>query len=156
MEKPLRLHLGAGDKYWPGWINLDADTDLLNLPYESVDEIHAIHLFEHFWRSESPLYLVHWFEILKEGGKLVLEMPSMDKIAQMIVDGEQEPRMTLLGIFGDERTNNPLMLHHWCYTEAELTFLLTKAGFKVEFMEPVFHYAVRDLRVEAVKWTEKT
>lgn len=151
MASPVRLHLGCGAKWWPGYVNLDDEVDLLDLPYSEVDEIHAIHLFEHLPRLEIVKYLTHWHEILRPGGKLVLEMPCMDKIANMIVQGCEDPRLTLLGIFGDEREENPLMLHKWCYTQKELGQLLTEAGFSVKFQEPHYHIKDRDMRVEAIK-----
>lgn len=151
MENRLRVHIGSGNKHWPGWVNCDSDYDLKNLPFKEVDEICGIHLFEHLPRDEVDSFLTHWHSILKDDGVLTLEMPSMDKIAQSIVSGEKNQRLTILGIFGDAHYNNPLMLHRWCYTNAELEEILTKNGFSVEFKEPVFHYQQRDLRLEARK-----
>ncbi len=149
----VRVHLGAGAYYWPGWINLDYETDLKNLDYDDgqVHEIHAIHLFEHFPRLEVDEYLIEWFRVLEPGGRLVMEMPSMDKIAKLIVEGEKNLRLTLLGIFGDPRDSKPLMMHGWCWQNYELQEVLTKAGFSVEFTVPVYHIDKRDLRVIARK-----
>lgn len=150
-----RLHLGAGHYWWPGYVNLDEETDLKALPYEdeSVAEIHCIHLFEHLPRLDVPLFLAEWLRVLEPGGRLVMEMPSLDKMAQLIVDGETNIRFTLLGIFGDPRDweTRPLMRHEWAYTDAELQEVLTEAGFKVEFEEPVYHFIQRDLRVTGRK-----
>lgn len=155
---PIRLNLGCGQegmgqKYFPGWKNHDSEVDMLKLPYErnSVDEIAVIHMFEHLSHEKVQDYLAHWFDILKPGGLLAIEIPSMDKIAKMILDGEENHRLTLLGIFGDERYNEPLMLHKWCYTNREIQWLLESAGFETEFKEPVFHIAKRDLRIEGRK-----
>lgn len=163
MARLIRLHLGAGHYHWPGFVNLDKETDLRNLPYEDVDEIHCIHLFEHLPRWEIQKYLREWHSTLKEGGLLVMEMPSLDKIAQLILDGETNVRLTVFGIFGDPRDwqedyptsparkKNPLMRHEWAWTNVELEEVLTKAGFEVEFAQPVFHIKIRDLRVIARK-----
>lgn len=154
MERPIRLHLGCGQgeyrKWWPGWVNLDDEVDVRNLPYKDVSNIEAIHLLEHLDRTEVPNILAHWYDILEPGGKLALEMPSMDKIAQMIVDGENNLRMTLWGIFGLDQ--GPGMLHKWCYTTRELRIILKKAGFRdIRFPDPHYHIIKRDLRVEAIK-----
>lgn len=143
-----RLHLGAGQYFWPGWCNLDEETDLKALPYETgkVDEIQSIHLFEHLPRAEIAAFLDEWFRVLKPNGRLVMEMPSLDKMAQLIVDGETNIRLTLLGIFG-EQYGKPLMRHEWAWTNRELEEVLTTAGFEVEFEPPVFHIEARDLRV---------
>ena len=147
------LHLGYGKYYWPGWINHDSEVEMDHLPYNDseLERIHAIHLFEHFPRLEAEKYLVEWHRILKLGGELIMEMPSMDKIAQLIVDGETNQRLTLLGIFGDPRDPKPLMMHGWCWGERELRAVLENVGFEVNFTDPVFHMKQRDLRVEAIK-----
>jgi len=151
-----KLHLGCGPLYyWPGFTNHDDEIDLLNMPYgdESVSEIHSIHLFEHLPRMDIHLYLKEWHRILVPHGTLVMEMPSLDKMAQLIVKGETNLILTLLGIFGDPRDwkERPLMRHEWAWTNDELENVLTDNGFEVEFKEPLFHIKERDLRVEARK-----
>lgn len=156
----LRINAGCGDKYFPGWSNCDlhsdadVNTDCRKLPFESgsADEIQSIHFVEHVRRLEVDNMLADWHRVLRDGGKLVIEVPCMDKIAKNIVDGEKNLRMTMLGIFGDPRDARPGMMHHWCYTERELTEIIRQAGFdKVEVKEPHFHHKQRDMRIEAVK-----
>lgn len=158
MEKRIRVHVGAGDKYWPGFINCDAhgDQDFIwnvedteKYPDLKADEIHAIHLFEHLPRLKVVDILKVWLQVLKPGGKLIMEMPCLDKIAKLITEGEQNTRLTLLGIFGDPRDPKPGMMHQWSWQEWELKQVLEEAGFvDVEFMEPHFHIPKRDFRVE--------
>ena len=156
----MKLHLGCGEKHWPGWINCDAygdpdiQTDCKKLPFEYsyADEIQAIHFVEHVPRLEVENMLMDWHRVLKPGGKLVLEVPSLDKIAKNIVDGSKNIRVTVLGIFGDPRDKKQGMMHQWCYTQAELSEILNQCGFVgIEVKEPVFHIAERDMRIEAVK-----
>lgn len=156
----MRVHLGAGAKYWPGWVNVDAhgeqdvmsDALALKLDADTASEIQAIHLFEHLPRLKVEAALADWRRVLKSGGQLVLEMPCLDKMAQLIVDGERDLRMTLLGIFGDPRDPKPDMMHQWSYTRREITDLLTGCGFvDVQTMEPKFHFPKRDMRVTARK-----
>lgn len=149
MGGSMRLHLGAGHYHWPGFVNLDSETDLKALPYSEVDEIHAIHLFEHLPVFEVNDYLKEWWRALKTGGKLVLELPCLDKMAQSIVDGEQNQRLTLLGIFGDPRDwkERPLMRHEWAWTIRDITSVLEGVGFSVEIESPIFHIEKRDMRV---------
>lgn len=152
MERLVKLNLGCGDKHWPGFINHDCEVDLKNLPYkdESVDEIHLIHVFEHLPRQEVGEFLLEWKRVLKKDGLLVMEMPSLKKIAELITRGVTNQAFTLFGIFGDER-QGPLMAHKWCYTPEELEKVLKVIGFDCEHKDPVFHYKERDLRVEARK-----
>lgn len=154
-----RLHIGAGDKYWPGFINVDFDGDQdvncditdLEFPNESVDEIHGIHVFEHLNRVDAQDAVKEWRRVLKPGGKLVLEMPCLDKIIGMINDGVTDTRMTLMGLFGDPRYRNEYMQHRWCYSEDEIIRLMTALGFEASVTEPTYHFALRDMRCEAIK-----
>ena len=157
----MKIQLGSGDKYWPGWVNVDKHTaladvhsDCLKIPFETetADEIHAIHLLEHIQRIQAEDAVRDWLRVLKKGGKLVLELPCLDKICKMYVDGEKNMRLTLLGLYGDPRDTRPGMEHQWGWGKEEITHCLREAGFKsVEVMEPKFHIAERDMRVEAVK-----
>ena len=151
----MRIQLGSGRHYWPGFINCDSEgrcdsvTDVKKLDYpdNSVDEIYAIHLFEHLSRLEVQDILSEWRRVLKPQGKLVLEMPCLDKMAQMIVDGETNIRLTLLGIFGDPREASRMMLHQWSYTKKEIADLFLHCGFTCEVVEPIYHLAKRDMRI---------
>lgn len=156
----MKLHIGSGDKYWPGFQNCDlhsdadVQTDCRKLPFDAdyADEIHSIHFVEHIPRMELENMLIDWHRVLKPGGKLAIEVPCLNKMAQMVVDGEKNLRLTLLGIFGDPRDPKPGMLHQWAYTREELSESLRQCGFsKVEVKEPMFHIAKRDMRIEAVK-----
>jgi len=155
-----RLHLFAGEKYWPGWINVDAhsetdiEADCRRLPFESdyADEVQAIHGLEHVPRLEVENMLMDWHRVMKPGARLVIEVPCLDKIAAHIVAGERNIRLTVLGIFGDPRDQKPGMLHAWAYTKAEISSVLEQCGFaEVKIMEAAFHVPARDMRIEAVK-----
>lgn len=72
----LKLHLGCGKRYLPGWTHIDlADfphidykqnaADLSNFKDGSVDEIYACNLLEHFNRFEVPRVLAEWARVLR-------------------------------------------------------------------------------------------
>lgn len=160
LGKRVRLNVGCGDKTWPGFINCDlhanadVNADCRSLPFESdyADEIHSIHFVEHVPRLSLENMLIDWHRILKRGGKLVIEVPCLNKIAQNVVNGETNLRLTVLGIFGDPNDTKPGMMHLWCYTKEELTECLLQCGFtQVVVKDPVFHVLERDMRLEAVK-----
>ena len=160
MEGLVRINLGSGKHYFPNATNVDLDEradivhDVRTLPFfedESVDEIYGIHLFEHFDRMGLGPILTEWRRVLKQGGKLILEMPCLDKIARMIVAGETDSRLTLKGIFGEVGHPNPYMKHQWCYSMKELYDIMKEAGFEPVIGEPTFHVKPRDMRVTAVK-----
>lgn len=156
----IRLNVGSGDKYWPNAINVDAHGDvdvmgdLKTLPFDDAyaDEIHAIHCLEHLHRKDAGTAVADWARVLKPGGRLAIEVPCVDKIAKLIVEGEKNIHLTVMGLYGDPRDPKPDMMHKWGYTKGELADLLREAGFKdVVVKEPIYHIQARDMRVEGVK-----
>lgn len=157
----VRINAASGDKFWPGFVNVDAynnmasvQADIRKMPFDPnyADEIHAIHCVEHIPRLEVDNMLMDWHRILKSGGKLVIEVPCLNKIAKMILDGEKNLTMTVMGIFGDPRDAKRGMMHGWAYTREELMGILDQAGYvAIEEKQPVFHVKRRDMRIEARK-----
>jgi ubiquinone/menaquinone biosynthesis C-methylase UbiE len=132
----------------------DVHCDCSNLPYEAgqVDELCAIHLLEHFHRMDAERALREWHRVLKPGGKLVMELPSLDKITTFLTAGEPNLRLTLYGLYGDPSETKPGMQHQWAWSARELEMVLQGVGFRaISFGEAKFHVPVRDQRVEAVK-----
>jgi len=71
----MKLHIGAGEKYLPGYKHMDiikrphidyvGDVgDLSFLQDSSVDEIYACHILEHFNRNEVEDVLLEWNRVL--------------------------------------------------------------------------------------------
>lgn len=86
----MRLNLGAGKDYRPGWTNVDyyfepADMkfDLSKFQYpiekDSVDEIFASHILEHL--PDTVAAIEEWWRILKPGGKLTIRVPHYSHVA---------------------------------------------------------------------------
>lgn len=155
---PLRLNLGAGGKVIPGYLNVDVDgtpdikSDVRKLPFEDdeVDEIMAIHIFEHLYLWDAAPTLVEWRRVLKPGGRLILEMPDLIKSCQNILAG-REPQAGMWGLYGNPDPKNELMCHHWGWSSDELVKLLRSVGFtKCKVLPPQFHKKYRDMRVEAL------
>ena len=87
----MKLHLGCGTKHLSGYTNIDIrylpGVDevnnirfLRNYKENTVDEIYACHVLEHFGRWEYKEVLRRWFEILKPGGRLRLAIPNFSAI----------------------------------------------------------------------------
>jgi len=86
-KKKLKLHIGCGNVYKKGYVNIDvynltkADlkADAAKLPYKdnTVDRIENYHLLEHLDRNERDLALKEWFRVLKPKGKLMIEVPDL-------------------------------------------------------------------------------
>jgi predicted SAM-dependent methyltransferase len=89
----IKLHLGCGTKHLEDYTNIDIrylpGVDevnnirfLRNYKENSVDEIYACHVLEHFGRWEYKDVLKRWFEILKPEGKLRLAVPNFNSICE--------------------------------------------------------------------------
>jgi len=166
----VKLNLGSGNRTLPGFVNVDLPDNWCKsrpevvadiskrLPFddESADEIHAYHVFEHFYRYEADSILIDWIRVLRPGGLLVLELPCLDKIINIInwsAENKQPvpENLTLWGLYGDPKYENPAMVHRWCYSESELTNMLTVHGLTVESKLPETHQPIRDMRLESLK-----
>lgn len=154
----MRLNLGAGATSIEGYLSVDlqgdpdirADVREIPLATGSVDEIMAIHLFEHLPRWDTERTLAEWHRVLRPGGKLVLELPDLIKCCQNILSG-REDRAGLWGLYGDPVYGDELMCHRWGWSGEALATELRLAGFrKVKIKEPQFHKKYRDMRLEAL------
>lgn len=132
----------------------DVASDLFSLPFpdDYADEARAIHVIEHFQPWDAPKALAEWIRVLKPGAQLALECPCLDKIIKLFEVPNIPPYMTWWGLFGDPRLEDPLMMHHWCYTEAQLRRVMANAGFvDIRGDVPQFHVAARDMRLVGTK-----
>jgi predicted SAM-dependent methyltransferase len=131
------------------------------LPLEtgSVDVAAAIHVLEHFAEWEAEGVLREWQRILKPGGLLVLELPSMDKIVAYLIDcvqkqgGKINMQLSWWGIYGDPRYHDAVMVHKWGYTKAMLRAVLETVGgwSEINAEPPRYHMKRRDMRMTARK-----
>jgi hypothetical protein len=174
VNKPIRLNLGCGDKILDGYINVDVAPsragkkpdvlcDLHHLePFasDSVDEILAVHVIEHFWRWEVVDILKEWVRVLKPGGKLILECPNLITACQeFLKDPLQRSRpdkngqTTMWVFYGDPGWKDPLMVHRWGYTPESLAEVMREAGL-IEIRQEPAQFKLReprDMRVVGVK-----
>lgn len=162
----ISLHLGCGDIRWDGWIGIDvggnaadvkSDIRKLEFPTDHADRIAAVHVVEHFYRWEIQDILREWLRVLKPGGKLILELPCLDKvfayITRCVRDGTpMSPTFSWFPLWGDPKYGSVEMTHKWGYTFKMLKEELVKAGFRdVKYMKPFYHFPDRDMRLEASK-----
>ena len=169
VEEPLGvgeigLHLGCGKRLWPGWLNVDleqgdylCDIRILTLPDSYAERAAAIHVFEHLWPWDVPPALAEWKRVLRPGGKLVLELPNLQRILSHIFirmnKGEQPSRsFSWLPMWGDPAFKDPAMMHKWGYFPIDVENLLKDAGFvDITHEEARYHFPIRDMRVTARK-----
>lgn len=89
--EPLRLNLGSRHIQIPGFVDVDRryGTEVYPLPYpdNSVEEILASHVLEHFSHRQVTEVLLHWIEKLKPGGRLRIAVPDFEKVAKDYLAG---------------------------------------------------------------------
>jgi predicted SAM-dependent methyltransferase len=134
MEK---LHIGPGNTYLPGWVNVDifdnVKADLcstaLALPYprKSFDIIYASHVLEHFDRHIASAALGHWQDLLVDGGILRLSVPDFGAICEYY--NETSDLKSLTGLLYGGQTHY-LDNHHIAFDISTLTKLLQALNFK--------------------------
>jgi predicted SAM-dependent methyltransferase len=100
VSAPIKLDLGAGEVSPPGFVPLGRDhgSEIFPLPHadETVDEVYASHVLEHFPHGQIEAVLADWVRVLKKGGRLRVAVPDFAKIAQSYLDGNQGPHQSWL------------------------------------------------------------
>jgi FkbM family methyltransferase len=153
--QPLRLHLGCGEQYFDGYLNVDfppsshtvmkvrpdayANLVTLDFPEGRVDEVRLHHVFEHFNRVTALAQLIKWHRWLKVGGLLWLETPDLLGSARtMLSESSFKTKMGVARhLAGDQAAAWAYHLDHWFPERFEQT--LSALGFGA-------------LRIEASSW----
>jgi predicted SAM-dependent methyltransferase len=133
----MKLHLGCGNKYIPGFVHVDLEdhphvdfrlpvNHLLFAPDNSVELIYASHVLEHFGRHELDQVLGEWFRVLREGGLLRLAVPDFAAVTRRYQEtGELEELIGLVS--GGQR--NEYDFHKMVFDEKSLANRLLHTGF---------------------------
>jgi predicted SAM-dependent methyltransferase len=124
----MKLNLGSGqDKLIDGYTNVDNKFGLSVYPldYEdnTIDEIRASHILEHFSHRQTLQVLKEWNRVLKVGGILKVSVPDFTKL---IHDFIEHPMLEGY-IFGGQIDEYDF--HHALFTDEKLINLLHNAGF---------------------------
>lgn len=144
-----RLHLGCGNRYLQGYVNIDlppaahsihtdsvADlhSDILTLRYptESVDEVRLHHVFEHFPRPIACALLASWFSWLRRGGTIRIEVPDFERSSREVLKTLSPFNRKCVAerhIFGSHEAG--WAAHCEGYTPRSLKSFIERYGFKV-------------------------
>ncbi len=133
----IKLNLGCGVFYKPGYVNIDlsekdvADEvqNVAELKYESntVDVIEASHIIEHFDIIHLPYILAEWFRVLKPDGVLCIETPNLLKsIVKLKPRNFESKKLTYQFLFGIDYGGNS---HKMGFTSRFLKKYLLSTGF---------------------------
>jgi SAM-dependent methyltransferase len=174
VDEPLRLNLGCGDKILPDYVNVDivesrkgqrpdimtSVDDLSMFASNSVDEVLAVHVVEHFWRWETLEILKEWVRILKPGGRMILECPNLKSACERFLQDpvrfsrqDQEGQRTMWVFYGDPAWKDPYMIHRWGFIPESLGRLMEEAGLVDVRQEPAQFKLrePRDMRITGIK-----
>jgi predicted SAM-dependent methyltransferase len=146
-DNRVKLHLGCGEVYLPGYINVDfppsrhsvqrhtkadifVDVSQLHYPTGTVDEIRLHHAFEHFERPVALRLLIDWYGWLKEGGQLIIETPDFHRCVQAYLNSTNlNSQMKIVRhLFGSHEASWAVHYDGW-YRE-RFTHVLTALGYQ--------------------------
>lgn len=133
----MKLHLGCGKRYIPGFIHIDA------LPYphvdsvgpidklskiadRSVDLIYACHVLEHFPRGSVQTVLEEWNRVLRKGGTLRLSVPDFAALADIYIK-TRDLSLVIGPVCG--RQDHEFNFHYNIFDFSTLSRILAKSGF---------------------------
>lgn len=172
-EKVLRYHLGCGEVYLPGYINVDfpssnhtvispktdLSVDITKIEYKngSVDEIRLHHVFEHFSYVRSLDLLRQWNLALKPGGILTIETPDFKACAQKILSPHYsfDVKMKVLrNIFGSHEAFWANHMDGWY--EEKYRVIFETMGFAIKKIKKTKYKDLHNIIVTAIKVKEYT
>lgn len=136
----VKLHLGCGKRYFPGWIHIDASHEYEHIIYHdiehllfddnSVDIIYCSHLLEYFDREEVINVLSEWYRVLKPGAILRLAVPDFYEMTNLYLNKKIKIEDILGPLYGKMKLDNTIIYHKTVYDYASLCSILEKIGFK--------------------------
>lgn len=136
----MKLHLGCGRKYIPGFVHIDVQpgphidivgpVEKLPMQDNSVSLIYASHILEHFGRFAYMAVLQEWFRVLEPGGILRLAVPDFAACAAIYYENGLEDGLSgLVGlIIGGQRDQYDY--HKMIFDEKFLGKNLLDIGFR--------------------------
>lgn len=151
---PLKLHLGCGERYFEGYVNIDfppsehsvqttspadelADITTLRYAEGSVAEVRLHHVFEHFDRPTALRLLIDWRGWLAGGGTLVIETPDFQRCARDFLWRPGRRGVALRHAFGSHEASWAVHFDGW---------------YKRRYRETLGALGYEDLRFERSHW----
>lgn len=137
LPEPLMLDIGCGEKGpQPGFIGVDRKfggeayplrlNDGTVVADNSVDELRASHVLEHFGHNEVGNVVQEWVRALKQGGTLKIAVPDFSWIARAHIQKKQVPYWAYL--WGGQ--SNPDDFHKCGFSRETLSSLMRQCGLR--------------------------
>jgi len=152
MENKRKLHVGCGDIYLDGWINIDIRKDVKADIYDdinkldkiqdnSIDVLYSCHNLEHFgFNCVRPSFLDVlnvWIKKIRIGGKLYLSVPNLRNIGKALFFSRdiRKHKAFIKAIYGG--CEYPTNRHFMGFTKELLYDILKEVGMqKIQKFEP--------------------
>lgn len=133
----MKLHLGCGKRFIPGFVHIDAVdyphvdhvATIDNLSFiqtDDVDLIYNCHVLEHFKRRDIDRVLREWLRVLKPGGTLRVSVPDFSKLCE-VYQRENKLDLVIGALFG--RQDYLYNIHYNVFDFSSLSKSLELAGF---------------------------
>lgn len=140
-----RVHLGCGEMYRRGYLNVDlspeegvasgtsrpdleSDVTKVSCPLNTLVEVRLHHLFEHFERAEALALLVRWYRWLRPGGYVTIETPDFEGCIAKFTDRSINDQSVILRhIFGSQEA--PWAQHRDGWSPSRFRYILGELGF---------------------------
>lgn len=125
----IKLNLGSGETEIQGFIRVDRSLGMEAYPLDlysddSVDEIRASHILEHFPQEEVAVVLTNWVDKLVDGGTIKIAVPDLRKISKNYLDNDTQDTAHL--IMGGQVDENDY--HKAVFDIEALTTYMQSAG----------------------------
>jgi ubiquinone/menaquinone biosynthesis C-methylase UbiE len=161
----IRLNLGCASRLLPDYINIDMDSldeikrrypniqvpDALNLDFddESVDEVRADALLEHFSFLEEPKFFREAARVLRPGGVLRFSVPDFEDAVRKWLDAEDDWKDFFRN--DDEAIENKHWFGNYSYSTENRWGYLMASIFGPQNGEGQFHKnAYTEKKIEAI------
>lgn len=161
-QAAVRLNIGAGEDRRDGFLSVDLREDVADLvapadrlPYadETVDEILASDILEHFPADRTRGLLDEWHRVLVPGGKLTLRVPNLLALANLLVTQPHMRVDIIRNIYGGHRwgPDGAWDTHHTGWTPEMLHSELADTGFLVLTDDGQLNNTVMAMRLPRVE-----
>lgn len=126
----MKLHLGCGKRYIPGFIHIDIGNyehldfkhsidKLIFIENDSVDYIYASHVLDYFNKEKVYYVLKEWHRVLKVGGMLRFAVPDFKALCELY--SSDESHMSFIsGVLAGKMISDSEFIYHKSFYDFKL------------------------------------